>query len=389
MTFQLAHIDPSAFQTFDLASAYNNGQKVGNAIRDTQDDNALQRYHMENPDATPEQTLAWAYQNMAPRNADDQLVRHKEMLALEDKKAQGVRQRTEDLIGVAKVLAPALRQLPQDQWNGYVKNFANSIRGHGDHHMADLLDGGGAMDYAALFNAADQAEKSAEEDRKRKDYQMKSDIDEGSSMRLEGFKSKLDQQKPPTAPSGYQWGNGGLQPIPGGPADQPKALTESQGNAAGFGTRAIDANSTIESMMAKGPNQESPEYDPTGWRARKDYAADWAGLNSARSEAGQKYDAVTRNFITAVLRKESGATISDSEIATANKMYIPQPGDAPAVLDQKKRNRELAIKALETQAGPNGIPNVPARTAVTKQGIDSRTGQPVTLILQNGQWVKQ
>lgn len=389
MTFQLAQIDPQAFRTFDLATAYNNGQKVGNAIRDTQDDSALQQFHQMNPDATPEQTLAWAYQNMAPRNADDQLIRHKEMTALEDKKARAIRQRTEDLVGVAKVLAPALRKLPKDQWQSYVNNFANGIRQHGDHHMADLLSGGGALDYAALFNAADQAEKDATAEQKRNEWQFKSDIDESSSKRLKDYDAAIDARKPPTAPSGYQWGNGGLQPIPGGPADQPKALTESQGNAAGFGTRAMDANSTIESMMA--PGEKGPEYDPTGWGARKDQAADWAGLNSARSEAGQKYDAVTRNFITAVLRKESGATISDSEIATANKMYIPQPGDAPAVLDQKKRNRELAIQALQTQAGPNGIPDAPARTtaAVTKQGIDQRTGKPVTLILQNGQWVQQ
>lgn len=118
MTFQLAQIDPAAFRTFDLASAYNDGQKVGNVIRDTQDDNALQQFHQMNPDATPEQTLAWAYQNMAPRNADDQLLRHKEMMAMrndEDKAAREKAKFIQDRGEHAMALGAKIAQIWKNQ----------------------------------------------------------------------------------------------------------------------------------------------------------------------------------------------------------------------------------------------------------------------------------
>jgi hypothetical protein len=53
-----------------------------------------------------------------------------------------------------------------------------------------------------------------------------------------------------------------------------------------------------------------------------------------------------------VLRKESGAAISQSEFDKEDQKYFPQPGDGPGVRAQKQKARELAIKSLEIQAGP-------------------------------------
>jgi hypothetical protein len=58
------------------------------------------------------------------------------------------------------------------------------------------------------------------------------------------------------------------------------------------------------------------------------------------------------NFVTALLRKESGAAISPSEFSTAEKLYFPRPGDDASVIKQKQNARELAIKAMKVQAGP-------------------------------------
>ncbi|PHX98303.1 MAG: hypothetical protein CK529_13700 [Rhodospirillaceae bacterium] len=58
------------------------------------------------------------------------------------------------------------------------------------------------------------------------------------------------------------------------------------------------------------------------------------------------------DFINAVLRRESGAVISDSEFASAAKQYFPQPGDNPAVLEQKRKNRETTLLGFEREAGP-------------------------------------
>ena len=65
--------------------------------------------------------------------------------------------------------------------------------------------------------------------------------------------------------------------------------------------------------------------------------------------------------INAVLRRESGAVISPSEFANANKQYFVQPNDKPGNIAQKARNRQLAIEGVL-----NGVP-------VNKRGLPSLT----------------
>lgn len=74
-----------------------------------------------------------------------------------------------------------------------------------------------------------------------------------------------------------------------------------------------------------------------------------------------------RNFITATLRKESGASISPSEFATAEKQYFPRAGDTPEVLAQKKANRQQVLEGMKVGAGPawsmiGTVPGAPAAT---------------------------
>jgi hypothetical protein len=57
------------------------------------------------------------------------------------------------------------------------------------------------------------------------------------------------------------------------------------------------------------------------------------------------------NFMSAVLRKESGAAISASEYDAEDRKYFPQPGDGADVKAQKQKARALAIDALRVQAG--------------------------------------
>lgn len=72
------------------------------------------------------------------------------------------------------------------------------------------------------------------------------------------------------------------------------------------------------------------------------------GLNEQQQQTVQ----ARVNFITAVLRKESGASISPTEFATAEKNYFPAPGDTEKIVKQKQQAREMAIKAMKIQAGP-------------------------------------
>jgi len=65
----------------------------------------------------------------------------------------------------------------------------------------------------------------------------------------------------------------------------------------------------------------------------------------------QSYQQAARNFITAVLRKESGAVISPQEFAEAKKQYLPVPGDAPETRQQKAENRRIVYEQLKQGAG--------------------------------------
>jgi len=74
--------------------------------------------------------------------------------------------------------------------------------------------------------------------------------------------------------------------------------------------------------------------------------------NSFVSSEFQQHIQAERDFINAVLRKESGAAISESEFVNARQQYIPQPGDGAAVLAQKAKNRETVLANLTRDAGP-------------------------------------
>lgn len=155
------------------------------------------------------------------------------------------------------------------------------------------------------------------------------------------------------APTGYRWTAGGaLEPIPGGPADKTAgpgrpapALTEGQSNALMFATRMEDANKEIAALAARGtlmPSvaKQSAENVPVLGRVLG------AAVNVTQTAEQQQVEQAKRNFINALLRKESGAAIGQDEFRNADRQYFPQVGDSAAVIEQKRRNRELAAKTM-------------------------------------------
>lgn len=65
----------------------------------------------------------------------------------------------------------------------------------------------------------------------------------------------------------------------------------------------------------------------------------------------KQYDQARDNFITAVLRKESGAAIGKDEYETADRQYFAQVGDTQEVILQKQRNRIDTLNGLIAGAG--------------------------------------
>jgi len=119
--------------------------------------------------------------------------------------------------------------------------------------------------------------------------------------------------------------------------------TEGQSGAATFAQRVMDANDQIQGLLGKG-------YDPSKMMTmaqRTSYAPELI-----KNEDVKLMEQAERNFINAVLRKESGASISPTEFSSAEKQYFPRPGDTPEVLSQKERNRQVALAGLQSAAGP-------------------------------------
>jgi hypothetical protein len=152
----------------------------------------------------------------------------------------------------------------------------------------------------------------------------------------------------------------GGQAVTGG-----KPLTEAQGNATAFGMRAKQSNAILNQLETSGTKNTGVVRSTVastlgmtpfiGEKLEQGVSNAMNVLPSAMggpNAAQQATDQARRNFVTAVLRKESGAAISPSEFANEAQKYFPQPGDADSVIKQKQQARELAIKALEIQAGP-------------------------------------
>lgn len=171
---------------------------------------------------------------------------------------------------------------------------------------------------------------------------------ERTAMQEQGLNMRavIEARRSGQAPAGYQWtSSGGLTHIPGGPADptvrgNKAPLNDVQSKALQFGTRMQAAGSVLDSLAAKG-------VDQPGLIKR---AADAVGLGGAanwtQSGEQQQVEQAQRDFINAVLRRESGAAIADSEFANARQQYFPQVGDSPEVIAQKRKNREIATAGV-------------------------------------------
>lgn len=117
-------------------------------------------------------------------------------------------------------------------------------------------------------------------------------------------------------------------------------LTESEGRNSGFYGRGVESQKTLNELESQGTsiwNKVAGSVPIAG--------------NFLRSESSQKYDQAKRNFINAVLRRESGAVISPEEFANAEIQYFPQPGDGQEVIAQKRKNRDTTIQGLKISSG--------------------------------------
>jgi hypothetical protein len=185
------------------------------------------------------------------------------------------------------------------------------------------------------------------------------------------------------APRGMTWqvaddGTRTLVPLAG-------AAKPNQYTAAQFGIRADQADKEMSDLLDNG-------YDPTSLGSgiqRASFLGIGVPERFKQPEVKQEEQA-ERNFVNAILRRESGAAISDSEFDSARKQYFAQPGDDAKTLAQKAQNRRTASAALRAESGPAwqevaaNMNQIPARSFAAKpQGNggfigDAQAGPAIT-----------
>jgi hypothetical protein len=146
-------------------------------------------------------------------------------------------------------------------------------------------------------------------------------------------------------------------------------LTESEGRNTGFYGRGIESHKTLNTLEGEGTSVINKVAD----------AVPVVG-NFAKSDDAQKYTQAKRDFINAVLRRESGAVISPEEFSNADQQYFPQPGDGEEVIKQKRRNRETTIQGLKVSSGQGAAFAVPP----TSPSTQAPSGAPKAGIVEDG-----
>ncbi len=142
-----------------------------------------------------------------------------------------------------------------------------------------------------------------------------------------------------------------LAKLENSPEKAPKPATADERTSALFSARAKDAANLAKQIEDSG-------YQPSSYGAAlRTTDLPVVGMVGANSD-DRSYNQAKRSFISAVLRKESGAAISNQEYANEGKKYFPEPGDGPQQIAQKAAERDRAIQTLISASGPAYNPSI-------------------------------
>ena len=124
-----------------------------------------------------------------------------------------------------------------------------------------------------------------------------------------------------------------------------KAMTESQAKDNLFVGRMSQSNQIINNLESQGVGATVASRIPF---VGDSYSQSMPSILGGANQQQLQYAQAQRDFINAVLRKESGAVIGKDEFENAKKQYFPQIGDGPEVIKQKAQNRQTAIELINS-----------------------------------------
>jgi hypothetical protein len=185
-----------------------------------------------------------------------------------------------------------------------------------------------------------------------------------------------------SVPAGYRRSlTGGLEFIPGGPADPDTAkragLTEDQGKATGWlvqaenawknmRTAAFDKDGKVKSAARPGFND--------ALAAIPSFGATEAIANTMRSPDRQKFMQASSSLSEALLRAATGAGVNRDEAIQKVRELTPVFGESDETTKQKMESIPVYMEALKVRAGPGAV-KANAITSRARGGAESSWDQ--------------
>ncbi|HEC65862.1 MAG TPA: hypothetical protein ENI23_11230 [bacterium] len=160
-----------------------------------------------------------------------------------------------------------------------------------------------------------------------------------------------------------------------GPADVSgvKPTTPAQFLVSGFAQRIIQSSNIIDNLESQISGMSAIEF---GIQKRLP--------NALKSDTARQLEQAQRNFINAVLRRESGAAISPEEFVSGSLQYFFQPGDDKTTSLQKRMNRELVEDNFIAESGPAFAPSPLTDLPTGDEETSARNAKIGDTVLING-----
>lgn len=122
---------------------------------------------------------------------------------------------------------------------------------------------------------------------------------------------------------------------------KPKALTENQTKMADYADRMIQSERVIDSLAG---------FDPTNFDQSFLSKLGLVG-NYTNTKEWKQYEQAARQSLAAILRRDTGAAVTQQEFDLYFPMFYPQPNDPLEVIMQKTNQRKRIAEGLRLGSG--------------------------------------
>lgn len=103
-----------------------------------------------------------------------------------------------------------------------------------------------------------------------------------------------------------------------------------------------------------------------------------------KGENRKKLEQAKRDITNAILRRESGAAISESEFESAEKQYFPQVGDTKGVIEQKIKNINIVLEGLKGRSVEQGVSGAEGEQGAIRS-LEFETQEDVNAAFEKGE----